>query len=190
MVANFSNYLHVKWLPDDNNRKSTLSRQYYHFEVYSFTIPVITEQDQNFNITALRVSACNLLCVATSFFLTVHGFSEFQTLAANATCNLEHLRNTEYLVCKSPKGLIFSCNVYQKIQQRSAAKTNEWLFPENNSFQKHSRNITGAFPNQICQIHLLQGRDPLRVRAMFFKCACLDWSKGMDWAFSVAGPVC
>ena len=43
MVANFSNYLHVKWLPDDNGRKWTLSWQYYHFQIYSFT--PITEWD-------------------------------------------------------------------------------------------------------------------------------------------------
>lgn len=84
MAANFSNYLHVKWLPDDNNRKSTLSRQYYHFKVYSFTASVATGRDQNLSTSALSVLTCDLRSVATSgpwillcFLIFFHTVSDF-----------------------------------------------------------------------------------------------------------------
>lgn len=50
-VANFSNYLHVKWLPDDNYRKSTLLRSYYHFQSYSFRTSV--DKTQNSGISGM-----------------------------------------------------------------------------------------------------------------------------------------
>lgn len=81
----------------------------------------------------------------------------------------------------SPRRFTFPFNIDQNIQRRSA---------ENNSLRKHSARWQVLLPTKYAKIHLLRGHDPLRVRAMFFKCACLDWSEGLDWAFSVAGPVC
>lgn len=44
-VANSSNYLLVKWLPDDNCRKSTLLQSYYHFQSHSFRTSVDKTQN-------------------------------------------------------------------------------------------------------------------------------------------------
>lgn len=93
MVANFSNYLRVKWLPDDNNRKSTLTRQYYCFDVYSFKTSVVTLWDQNLIRTALNAFAWDPLSVATSGLWTVMCFLLFVILAL---INLQH-QNLENL---------------------------------------------------------------------------------------------
>lgn len=83
---------------------------------------------------------------------------------------------------KSPRRFTFPFNIDQNIQPIGLLK-----ITHSENTQRDDRCF---FPTKYAKIHLLRGRDPLRVRAMFFKCACLDWSEGLDWAFSVAGPVC
>lgn len=68
--------------------------------------------------------------------------------------------------------------------------TRPCLFTENKLFLPDSMRRQVLFPTKCGEMPALQGQDLPRVRAMFFKCPWLGWSRLLDWALTVARPVC
>lgn len=198
MAANFSRYRHVKWQSDDNNRKSTLSWRYYHSNVDRITASVVANWDQNFSRSALSVLTCDPHSAATSAPWILWCFLIFfHTLFPAQMCFKHRLNkcDCEFLFPSDGSGCIQVGRIYISLPHWSdlpAAGLLRWQMIGCPVKTTHCDSVRWQvlFPTKCTKIHLLWGCDPVKVRALFFKSACLDWSKSLDSAFSVADPVC
>lgn len=160
--------------------------QQQEINTFSTVLSLLSVQFHNQRSNRPRPGLMHICIKCTCYLLSVRsvdchflGGIFFHTVFDLNTLNT----NTTYIFRTFLKMFIFyqrlqrlasSFNIYLKTQQSSAENTNNYLFAENNS-----GTWQVLFPTKYAKIHLLQGRDPPGVRAMFSKCACLDLSEGL-----------